>query len=103
MHHANVSFLGRLPNGGHCYTEHRIDFAWVHWYHHIAADSSLALDQLAPMALDDSSAVGFIDPADILRGVHVIPRFAFGEKEIQVRSQWVSSSQKQYKRYYVNR
>lgn len=104
VYHANVYFVGCLPDGKHCYTRHRLDFVWVHWYDFVPADKPLALDRLSLIPVDNPTALGFIDPTDVLRGLHVIPCFSQGEAESQPpRSRWAPSLHKTWNTYYINR
>jgi hypothetical protein len=77
--HANVVYLGE---GTRDFNPRRLDFLWVRWYAIASKHDSLPsgiLDcvQFPPMARDES--FGFLDPADILRGSHLIPRFSRGQ------------------------
>ncbi|KAJ3529705.1 hypothetical protein NMY22_g8891 [Coprinellus aureogranulatus] len=105
VYHANVSFVGFLPDGTRSYAERRIDFVWVHWYKHIPATTEFSLERLSLLPLDDPTALGFIHPADILRGVHVIPRFSLGKRVSHQESRWVGVKVQTdtWKEYYINR
>lgn len=100
--HADVSFVGLLPDGTRCYSQRHIDFVWLHWYKYVPASSPLALDRLTLMPLEDPNAIAFIDPADILRGVHIIPRYALGKTNSQPQSRF-SGLQEHWKEFYINR
>ncbi|KAJ3504239.1 hypothetical protein NMY22_g17988 [Coprinellus aureogranulatus] len=104
-YHANVSFVGFLPDGTRNYEERRIDFVWVHWYKHIPASAEFSLERLALLPLDDPTALGFIHPADILRGVHIIPRFSANKKPAHPESRWVGVKVQEdtWNEYYINR
>jgi len=56
----------------------RLDFLWVRWYRTTSNHSwqSYKLDcvRFPPMA--DEDAFGFLDPRDVLRACHLIPRFS---------------------------
>jgi hypothetical protein len=61
--------------------ETRMDFLWVHWF---ASDPQTGnqdgflrkqLDRVTLLNKDDSHAFGFVDPAQIVRGCHMIPAF----------------------------
>jgi hypothetical protein len=102
--HANVLYLGE---GTRDFAPRRLDFLWVRWY--TIAEPSLSLEpgvlecvQFPPMASGD--AFGFLDPADLIRGCHMIPLFSQG----QVHSDRISLSHcvqdgEDWKQYYVNR
>jgi hypothetical protein len=85
IYHANIIYVGPEMVD---YKPRRLDFLWVRWYQHweVADNADVMgwkthlLDQLSfpPMASED--AFGFVDPSDVLRSCHVIPRFAKGKK-----------------------
>jgi hypothetical protein len=87
IYHANIIYVG---TGMVDYNPRRLDFLWVRWYQQVPFDSlpdvtrgkkaSCQLKQLCfpPMATED--ALGFVDPADIVRGCHIIPRFSQGRR-----------------------
>ncbi|KAJ3538377.1 hypothetical protein NMY22_g5192 [Coprinellus aureogranulatus] len=105
--HANVIYRGA---GALDYRRRRFDFLWVRWFMPIAAYpwSSKRLDRvkLAPVA--EAGSCDFIDPANILRAAHIIPRFAMGRlhsDEDVKRSIFSKAAQDggDWKEYYVNR
>ncbi|TEB25371.1 hypothetical protein FA13DRAFT_1756603 [Coprinellus micaceus] len=76
--HVNVIYAGpgRLD-----YSKRRFDFVWVRWFKSQSAMqpwSSKRLDRVALKPLTDGAACGFVDPADIIRAAHIIPRFSLG-------------------------
>jgi hypothetical protein len=85
IYHANIIYVGP---GMVDYNPRRLDFLWVRWYQHWeeADDSDVMgwkahhLDELSfpPMARED--AFGFVNPSDVLRSCHVIPRFVKGKQ-----------------------
>lgn len=100
--HANVSFVGTLPDGTRNYSKHRLDFAWIHWYKREPASSELELDTISLQPLEMPSALGFVDPADILRAAHIVPRFSKGKTGERLRSRVVKNLEF-WNEYYVNR
>ncbi|KAI0040823.1 hypothetical protein FA95DRAFT_1527233 [Auriscalpium vulgare] len=60
----------------------RMDVVWVHWMaRDVTVPSGWAARRLpcvGPANLEDSDAVGFLNPNDILRGAHLLPAFSFG-------------------------
>jgi hypothetical protein len=78
IYHADVMFVGELVDGSRNYHSHRIDFLWVRWYTAVSPRRPLRLQQLRFKPLEDPNAFGFLDPAKVVRGVHVIPCFASG-------------------------
>jgi hypothetical protein len=99
--HANVIYPAE---GTMDFAPRRLDFIWVRWFVPDSTCDSLPMDcvRFPPMADDDS--FGFLDPADILRGCHLIPRFRQG----QVHSDGIGLSfwaqdAKDWRVYCVNR
>ena len=63
-----------------CSEVQQIDFLFVHWF---GRDNSSAsgwaarrLPRIGFLSADDESAFGFLDPQDVLQGVHLIPDFS---------------------------
>ena len=79
--HVNVIYVGPGSLG---YQSQRIEFLWVWWYKVIGPGSSgwkkSRLDQLHFPSLMDHAAFDFINPLDVLRGCHVLPRFSLGQQ-----------------------
>jgi hypothetical protein len=82
IHHVNVVYVGP---GMLDFNARRLDFLWVRWYQQLETRNTTGwkahqLNQLSfpPMANED--AFGFVDPSDVLRSSHIIPRFAKGRR-----------------------
>ena len=89
--HVNVIYSGP---GAVDHDARRFDCLWVRWYDlevgksrdgtrknaksrsKTAEKPSRRLDRLSFLPWDAEDAVGFIDPADVLRGCHIIPAFS---------------------------
>ena len=76
--HMNIIYTG---SGSRDYLPRRLEFLWVHWFEVVdvpAGWEHATLDFLrfVPMSQDD--AYGFVDPANVLRGCHLILAFASG-------------------------
>lgn len=59
----------------------RMDFIWVRWYSDPIDPCGWAVKRLPRVQFlpqDDPRAFGFIDPADIISGAHLIPAFRHG-------------------------
>lgn len=60
----------------------RMDFLWVRWFgRDIDYKSGFKYQRLHRLGFlpgDDPGAFGFLDPQEIIRGVHLIPAFAHG-------------------------
>ena len=104
--HANVVYLGEQNVDYH---PQRLEFLWVRWYsvdEHVQAGwKALKLDRIRfPPMTNNAKAFGFLDPADVLRGCHLIP--AFSQGTVHPDSRHFSSlarDQNDWTVYYVNR
>lgn len=76
IYHANVIYSGP---GMISYTPRRMEFLWVRWYTHQEGLPS-HLDQLSFPPITSEEAFGFVDPADVVRGCHIIPQFIKGKR-----------------------
>lgn len=77
IYHANVVYTGP---GMIDYTPNRMDFLWVRWYDHQEGENATQLDQLSFPPITSEGAFGFVDPANVVRGCHIIPRFSKGKR-----------------------
>jgi hypothetical protein len=102
--HANVIYMGE---GTKDFNPRRLEFLWVRWYTIASKRESFSpglLDcvQFPPMADDES--FGFLDPADVLRGCHIIPRFSRGQVHSdRVGISFWAEDAEDWKAYCVNR
>lgn len=104
VYHTDVSFAGPLPAVDRAREYCRTDFIWVHWHEFLPSKEEFALDRVAPVPFHTGKALGFIDPCNILRGVHLIPHFSLAEPEVQVQVEDdILSNRAQWKAYYINR
>lgn len=76
--HINVVYTGGTMVDYH---PRKVNVLWVRWFEHdtnvpVGSWSRSRLDRLRfpPMSHEDS--FGFLDPADVVRGCHIIPAFA---------------------------
>lgn len=80
-YHANVIYTGP---GMHDYESRRFDFLWVRWFEIVNPASSgwtaSRLDSVRFPPLGEAASFGFVDPKDVLRGCHIIPNFAKGQR-----------------------
>ena len=57
-----------------------MNFLWVQWYGHDTSSpggwSAKRLPRIGPLSSDYDGAYGFLDPQEVIRGVHLIPAFA---------------------------
>src|ERR1700761_8122793 len=60
----------------------KMEFLFVRWFgldtEEPGGGKAKRLHQIGFLDGDDPSAFGFLDPADVVRAVHLIPRFLFG-------------------------
>jgi hypothetical protein len=104
IYHANISYKGRRPK--------RMDFLWVRWLGR-AFDApggwgTCRLDQVSYFPDSElTHAFDFVDPIDVIRAAHLIPRF-IGDRTAQYLEPTCSiasddRSLGDWKNYYVNR
>ena len=102
--HANIIYTGP---GSKDFRSRQIEFLWVRWFEVIQDHSSLweqqTLDTVRFLLMTDKDAFGFVDPANVLRGCHVIPAFADGRlhPDGAALSSWAGDSD-DWKQYYIN-
>jgi hypothetical protein len=88
IYHANVIYLG---TGEPDYRGRRMEFLWVQWFKpmpELPVQKSWTkhrLDALGFLPITDPNAFGFVDPACVLRGCHIIPRFSMGLQDADGR------------------
>lgn len=104
-YHANIIFVGQ---GIVDYNAIRIEFLWVQWYKQVDCTHTgwvaQKLDRLRfpPMANDDS--FGFLDPADVLCGCHILPVFSKGRVHSDGKGMsFHAKDARDWVEYYVNR
>jgi hypothetical protein len=103
--HANVRFAGALRDGTYDRTSHRIDFLWVRWYVSCGypSEGSWTLERVKFPAFRAHDSLGFLDPLQVLRGVHLIPQFSLGRQaRLSVLSRWLGD-EPPWNFYYINR
>lgn len=103
--HANVIYATGTQRAD--YRPRRIEFLWVRWFQHLeppAAWESRRLDRLSFPLVEDEGAFGFLDPADVIRACHILPRLALGKSHEDGRgvSKYAKDSD-DWRMYYVNR
>lgn len=61
----------------------RMEFLWVRWYgrdlDHVGGWKAKHLHRVGFVDSEDPAAFGFLDPQEVIRGVHLIPAFAHGK------------------------
>jgi hypothetical protein len=103
--HANVIYAG--PGMLH-YAPRRLEFLWVRWFQYVGShsvtwkDCRLDCVKFPPVASND--AFGFIDPRDVLRGCHVMQRFAKGKVHPDGKGlSRCATDSNDWRYYYINR
>lgn len=103
IYHVNVIYIGP---GMVDYRPRRLEFLWVRWFELEAegdwSQSKLDIVAFPPMA--DGSSFGFLDPEDVVRGCHIIPRFSKGRRYVDARGlSRCARDSDDWKSYYINR
>lgn len=80
VYHVNAVYMGP---GMLDYEAHRVEFLWVRWFQSMEPPSSslwksCRLERVRLSPTGDNDSFGFIDPSDVLRGSHILPRVAKG-------------------------
>ncbi|EIW63728.1 uncharacterized protein TRAVEDRAFT_110907, partial [Trametes versicolor FP-101664 SS1] len=108
VYHANVRFRGP---GSTSRAWRQMDFLWVRWFArdptYSAGFQHRQIPRLAFVADDDPdlNAFGFVDPADVLRGAHIMPSFDSGTTDDYLPSDSVArqnSEDEDYVYYFVS-
>jgi hypothetical protein len=100
--HANAIYVGP---GSRDYHARRMEFLWVRWFELTKlAKDGLTLDALRFLPMMKPDAIGFVDPADVLRGCHLIPAFERGHLHPdQTAMSHIARDGGDWREYYVNR
>jgi len=102
--HVNVEY--RENKGSLFLRQKRMDFLFVRWFRRDNAPAGWAAKRLQRLEFFDSDspasdAFGFLDPDSVVRGVHLIPAFAFGPAgELDLDEADVQDSDWRF--YYLN-
>lgn len=104
VYHVNVIIIG---HGMVDYTPIRMEFLWIRWYEpmdEVSAWETSTLDRLNFPPVTNEHSFDFVDPADVLRGCHIIPRFARGKRHADGSGVSACAGDKDdWHEYYVNR
>jgi len=103
VYHANIHFIGP---GSKDYLPRRLDFVHVRWFELVppTVENRTWLDALRFVRMNNVNAFDFVDPADILRGCHLIPAFAKGRSHPNhINLSPIAKDGDDWKYYYVNR
>ena len=82
VYHVNVVYNGP---GSLDLNPRRINFLWVRWFESENADgNAFSLNRLSlPTVSASSESLDFLNPEDVLRACHIIPRFYLGRKHVE--------------------
>jgi hypothetical protein len=108
--HLFVWHQSSAPQTGNTLTEpQQIDILWVRWF---GADndarggwSKKRLHGISFIPYDEPGPFGFLDPAQVIRGVHLIPNFTQGQTTSRLPpsiARTVDHGDQDWESYYVN-
>lgn len=87
----------------------RMEFLWVRWFGrdltHIGGWKTRRLHRLGFIDYASSGAFGFVDPAEVIRGAHLIPAFHYGRTAdllAESIARRAEENNEDYQYYYVN-
>lgn len=105
-YHVNAIYTG--PGRSKYHQPHRVEFLLIRWYDEVGQAGTgwqhWRLNRLRFAPLEDDSAFGIIDPADVLRACHIIPRFNLDKVHVESRGHSpIARDNDDWKEYYVNR
>ena len=108
--HVMVRHLRSTPQAEHTPSEpQRVDVLWVHWFG-LDTDarggwSKKRLHGISFIPWDEPGAFGFLDPAQVIRGVHLIPNFIRGRTDSRLPPSLVrpvDDGDEDWEGFYVN-
>lgn len=93
---AHPYWYARVIGIFHCLVRHRgldgsdgdfqrVEFLWVRWYTDPVNECGWAKKRLPRLRFvqhDKPDAFGFVNPADVIRGIHIIPAFYYGRTSL---------------------
>jgi hypothetical protein len=110
IYHVDAAYVGP---GSKSNSTTRYDFLWVRWFERTDFHSSrnttfnkynLETLTFPPMSAGDHDAFGFVDPNDVLRGCHIIPRFSQGLRYTDGHGlSKLARDKEDWREYYVGR
>jgi hypothetical protein len=105
IYHVNAIYTGP---GILDYRPRRLEFLWVRWFEVVdgnpAGWNAQRLDTVRFLPMESEDAFGFVDPADVLRGCHLIPKFSHGRLHPDSASMSpCAKDSRDWKYYAVNR
>jgi len=107
IYHVNIIYA---RTGQSDYRPQRMEFLWVRWFANIDDEpverswSHQKLDCMQLLPVNHPGSFGFVDPADVLRGSHIMPRFFMGKCHVDGRGISVCARDSEdWRQYYVGR
>lgn len=102
VYHANVQYIGP---GMRDYSPRRIDFLHVRWLERVPQRDLCGLEALRFVETNDLGSFDFVDPADVLRGCHLLPAFRHGKLHGELHRELspIARDSEDWKYYYVNK
>lgn len=105
IYHVNVIHQGNATRS------YRLEFLWVRWFEVIKSTRDVQdgwsrgeLDHLRFCKIEEDHAFGFVDPAEVMRASHVIPRFSLGRHHINIAPLSIfAKDNEDWKEYFANR
>jgi hypothetical protein len=105
IYHANVVYIGR--DDVIDYQPRRLEFLWVRWYQvhgPLGGWATGLLDRVHFPPMSHEESFSFLDPADVLRGCHIVPAFSQGKVHADgMGMSHLAMDSKDWKSYYVLR
>lgn len=101
--HVNVVYTG---HGTLDFQPRRMEFLWVRWFQPTTLPcgwDSLRLDCIKFYPVAHEFAFGFLDPADVIRACHILPRMALGKVHHDSGLSSCTNDQDDWQYYYINR
>ena len=88
---------------------YQMDFLFVRWFgddpEHRSGSKAKWLHRIGFVEQEDEAAFGFLDPDQVVRGVHLIPAFAYGQTSALSNKSFIRhdcKGDKDWQNYYVN-
>jgi hypothetical protein len=98
IYHANPYLAG----SGHPLAHpSRVEFLWVRWYEVVEQGNRFELDRIQFCPFQSPAGFGFLDPAEVIRSVHIPPQFSKGSYASNPCPRWIKGTL--WKFYFVNR
>ncbi|KAJ3524924.1 hypothetical protein NMY22_g10792 [Coprinellus aureogranulatus] len=104
VYHVNIMYKGR---GASDLRRRRFDFLFVRWFEFCSQQANpKGLDRVRLRPLSKPESVGFLDPADVIRASHIIPRYSCDRLHTDTAGLILSKlaqDGEDWKEYFVNR